>query len=62
MNRRLCRYVASGLAVLAIGCEGQSPSPPPAPAPGPAATAPASKRPARGDTPTLGPSLTPLKD
>jgi hypothetical protein len=66
MNRRLCRYAASSLAVLAIGCEDQPPSPPPAAVPGPTtaapAPAPASKRAARADVPALGPSLTPLKD
>lgn len=64
MNRRLCRYAASGLAVLAIGCESQPASPTPAPAPSPSAAAPgpASRKAARGDVPTLGPSLAPQKD
>ncbi len=62
MNRRVCRYLASILVLLAVGCEDQPPNPPPSLAPGAATAAPASKRAARGDVPALGPSLTPLKD
>ena len=64
MKRHLCRYAASSLAVLAIGCEGKPTTPPSSPAPSPAASAPAPapKPGARGEVARPGPSTAPLKD